>query len=87
MGPPKREKRSTHSMGRSLSHSELGLNWGGDHGRALAHPAIQAGVALLEAPRCMRPAMVFTIKSDALGPFPKAHNPSFFTAALVRSLS
>jgi hypothetical protein len=44
-------------------------------------------LAYLEAPRCMRPTMVFTIKSDVLGPFPKAHKPSFFTAAWVRSLS
>lgn len=44
-------------------------------------------LALLEVPRCMQPAMVFTIKSDALAPFPKAHKPSFFTAAWVRSLS
>jgi hypothetical protein len=35
----------------------------------------------------MRPALVFTIKSDALGPFPKANKPSLFSAALVRSLS
>jgi hypothetical protein len=44
-------------------------------------------LALLEAPMCMRLAMVFTIKSDGLGPFPMAHKPSFFTAAWVRSLS
>lgn len=44
-------------------------------------------LAYLEAARCMRPTMVFTIKSDVLGPFPKAHKPSFFTAAWVRSLS
>jgi hypothetical protein len=44
-------------------------------------------LALLEAPMCVRPTMVFTIKPDALGPFPKAQKPSFFTAALVRSVS
>jgi hypothetical protein len=31
--------------------------------------------------------MVFTIESDTLALFPKAHKPSFFTAARVRSLS
>ena len=44
-------------------------------------------LALLETPICMRPAMVFAIKSDTLAPFPKAHKPSFFTAAWVPSLS
>ena len=44
-------------------------------------------LALLELPRCMRPALVFTVKSDTLAPFPKAYKPNFFTAALVRSLS
>jgi hypothetical protein len=38
-------------------------------------------LALWEVPRCMRLAMVFTIKSDILALFPKAYKPSFFTAA------
>jgi len=44
-------------------------------------------LALLEVPRCIRLAMIFTVKSDALDPFPKGQKPSFSTAALVRSLS
>ena len=47
----------------------------------------ERALALLEAPMWMGSAMVFTIKSDTLAPFPKAHKPSFLTAALVWSLS
>ena len=40
-------KGVTHSMARSLSYSELGLTWGGGHGRALGPRAMHAGVGAL----------------------------------------